>query len=47
VGIAPPLFGGLIGAVGHPLALAVYALFPVFALPLAPVDADLVAARSN
>ena len=38
-GIAPPLFGGLIGAAGYPVTFAVCALFPVIALPLVPVDA--------
>jgi sugar phosphate permease len=37
-GIAPPLFGALIGAAGYPLAFAVCALFPVLALPLVPVE---------
>ena len=37
-GIVPPLFGGLIGAAGYPVAFAVCALFPVIALPLVPVD---------
>jgi len=39
-GIAPPLFGGLIGIAGYPVAFAVCALFPVIAMPLVPVDAD-------
>ena len=37
-GIAPPLFGALIGAAGYPLAFAVCALFPLAALPLVPVE---------
>jgi MFS family permease len=37
-GIAPPLFGGLIGAVGYPVAFAVCALFPLIAMPVVPVD---------
>lgn len=36
-GIAPPLFGGLIGIAGFPVAFAVCALFPVLAVPLVPV----------
>jgi len=39
-GAAPPLFGGLIGIAGYPLAFAVCALFPLIAMPLVPVDAD-------
>jgi MFS family permease len=37
-GITPPLFGGLIGAAGYPVAFAVCALLPVIAVPLVPVD---------
>jgi MFS family permease len=37
-GLAPPLFGALIGVVGYPIAFAVCALFPAVALPLVPVD---------
>ncbi|WP_319431972.1 MFS transporter [Mycobacterium sp. RTGN5] len=37
-GLAPPLFGALIGVLGYPVAFAVCALFPVVALPLVPVD---------
>ncbi len=37
-GVAPPLFGALIGVVGYPIAFAVCALFPVVALPLVPTD---------
>jgi len=39
-GLAPPLFGALIGATGYAAAFAVCALFPLIALPLVPVDAD-------
>jgi MFS family permease len=39
-GIAPPLFGGLIGIAGYPVAFALCALFPLVALPLVPVVAD-------
>jgi MFS family permease len=39
-GIAPPLFGALIGVAGYPLAFAVSALFPIAALPLVPVDSE-------
>jgi MFS family permease len=39
-GVAPPLFGGLIGIAGYPVAFAVCALFPVIAMPLVPVDSD-------
>jgi MFS family permease len=42
-GVAPPLFGGLIGIAGYPAAFAVCALFPIVAMPLVPVDADPVA----
>ncbi|WP_197380856.1 MFS transporter [Mycolicibacterium mengxianglii] len=38
--IAAPLFGGLIGIAGYPVAFAVCALFPLAAIPLVPVDAD-------
>ena len=37
-GVAPPLFGGLIGAAGYPVAFAVCALFPLIAIPLVPVE---------
>lgn len=37
-GVAPPLFGALIGVLGYPIAFAVCALFPVVALPLVPTD---------
>ncbi len=39
-GIAPPLFGALIGIAGYPAAFVVCALAPVAALPLVPVDSD-------
>jgi len=38
-GIAPPLFGGLIGIAGYPVAFAVCALFPLAAIPVVPVEA--------
>jgi MFS family permease len=37
-GIAPPLFGALIGVAGYPAAFAVCALFPLAAMPLVPVE---------
>jgi MFS family permease len=37
-GLAPPLFGALIGVAGFPIAFAVCALFPVVAVPLVPTD---------
>ncbi|KAA1430412.1 MFS transporter [Mycolicibacter arupensis] len=39
-GIAPPVFGALIGAVGYPLAFALCGLFPLAALRLVPVRAE-------
>lgn len=36
--VAPPLFGGLIGIAGYPVAFAVCALFPLVAMPLVPVE---------
>ncbi|MBS1695831.1 MAG: MFS transporter [Actinobacteria bacterium] len=39
-GIAPPLFGGLIGIAGYPAAFAVCAVFPLIALPLVPADPE-------
>ena len=36
-GIAPPLFGGLIGIAGYPVAFAVCAVFPLVAIPAVPV----------
>jgi sugar phosphate permease len=39
-GVAPPLFGALIGAAGYATAFAVCALFPLIAIPLVPVDSD-------
>lgn len=38
---AAPLFGGLIGAAGYPVAFAVSALLPLIALPIVPADQDL------
>jgi MFS family permease len=38
-GIAPPLFGGLIGIAGYPVAFAVCALLPLAAIPVVPVEA--------
>jgi MFS family permease len=46
-GVAPPLFGGLIGIAGYPVAFAVCALFPLIAMPLVPVDADPVNQQSG
>lgn len=37
-GIAPPLFGALIGVAGYPAAFAVCALFPLVAMPLVPIE---------
>jgi MFS family permease len=37
-GVAPPVFGGLIGIAGFPAAFAVCALFPLVAMPLVPVE---------
>jgi sugar phosphate permease len=39
-GVAPPVFGALIGTAGYAAAFAVCALFPLIAIPLVPVDAD-------
>ncbi|OBF99992.1 MFS transporter [Mycolicibacter sinensis] len=39
-GLAPPLFGTLIGVAGYPLAFAVCALFPLAALPVVPADPE-------
>ncbi len=39
-GIAPPLFGGLIGIAGFAAAFAVCALFPLLALPFVPVEPE-------
>ena len=41
-GIAPPLFGGLIGVAGYAAAFAGCAVFPLIAIPLVPVEADPV-----
>src|SRR5262245_16109122 len=46
-GVAPPLFGALIGATGYAAAFAVCALFPLIALPLVPVGADPLAADAT
>jgi hypothetical protein len=35
-GIVPPLFGGLIGVFGFPVAFAVCAVFPLLAIPAVP-----------
>src|SRR6478735_8707944 len=37
---AAPLFGGLIGVAGYPVAFAVSALLPLFAIPVVPVGQD-------
>ena len=37
---AAPLFGGLIGVAGYPVAFAVSALLPLLAIPLVPVGQD-------
>ncbi|MGV0625220.1 MFS transporter [Mycolicibacter minnesotensis] len=39
-GIAPPVFGALIGVAGYPIAFALCALFPLTALRLVPVYAE-------
>lgn len=39
-GVAPPVFGALIGVAGYAAAFAVCALFPLAALRLVPVDDD-------
>ncbi|WP_109560532.1 MFS transporter [Mycolicibacter senuensis] len=39
-GIAPPLFGALIGAAGYPVAFALCGLFPLAAVRLVPVSAE-------
>lgn len=38
-GIAPPLFGALIGVAGYPVAFAVCAVSPLVAIPLVPIKA--------
>ncbi|WP_255604668.1 MFS transporter [Mycolicibacterium xanthum] len=38
-GIAPPLFGALIGIAGYPITFAVCAAFPLLAIPAVPVPA--------
>jgi hypothetical protein len=42
--VAPPLFGALIAATGYPLAWQVCGLFPLLAVPLAPIGTDMEAA---
>jgi MFS family permease len=37
-GVAPPVFGALIGVAGYPAAFAVCALFPLAAMPLVPTE---------
>jgi hypothetical protein len=37
-GVAPSLFGGLIGIAGYPVAFALCALFPLIAIPAVPVE---------
>jgi MFS family permease len=37
-GLTAPVFGGLIGAAGYPLAFAVCAVFPLLAIPVVPDD---------
>ena len=44
-GVAPPLFGGLIGIAGFPVAFAVCAIFPLLAIPAVPVPAGSVSDR--
>jgi MFS family permease len=39
-GVAPPVFGALIGVAGYPLAFATCALFPVLAIAVVPVDTE-------
>jgi MFS family permease len=39
-GVAPPVFGALIGVAGYPIAFAACALFPVLAIPVVPVDTE-------
>ena len=41
------MFGALIAVAGYPLAFAVCAMFPLVALPLVPVEADPLRARST
>ena len=45
--IAGPLFGGLIGVAGYPVAFAVCAMFPLIAIPLVPVNADPLRDQRN
>jgi MFS family permease len=44
--VAAPLFGGLIGAAGYPVAFAVSALLPLAAIPLVPADQTIFAKRT-
>jgi MFS family permease len=44
-GLAPPLFGALIGVAGYPAAFAVCALFPLAALPVIPADPPVAGAE--
>jgi MFS family permease len=46
-GVAPPLFGALIGVAGYAAAFAVCAFFPLIAIPLVPVETDpLISGRT-
>ncbi|MCO4192168.1 MFS transporter, partial [Mycolicibacterium smegmatis] len=36
--VSSPVFGGLIGVAGYPVAFAVCALLPALAIPLVPVE---------
>jgi MFS family permease len=38
--VAAPLFGGLIGVAGYPVAFAICAVLPLIAIPVVPVDSD-------
>jgi sugar phosphate permease len=40
-GIVPPLFGGLIGVAGYPVAFAVSAMLPLLAIPVVPVEREV------
>lgn len=44
-GVAPPLFGGLIGIAGFPVAFAVCAVLPLLAIPVVPVPSESVSER--
>jgi sugar phosphate permease len=39
-GVAPPVFGALIGVAGYPFAFAVCALLPLVAVPVVPIQDD-------